>query len=199
MNKPEFLGPFRSLKIAYKSLYSYSSKNNPGLPYIIRLRKNLLLNRMVKFNGQYYSSLTVPAYPSPAYDLMVEKNGLFFDKMGSGEKRNLESAFLGISSKCHNNCTHCYEQHNLSTDGEVPVEKWIETVKTLQEMGTNIIILTGGEPLLRYNELLKVLRAGDKNKSDFHIHTSGITLTIEKAAQLKLAGLKAAAVGFEDH
>jgi MoaA/NifB/PqqE/SkfB family radical SAM enzyme len=197
--KPKFYSTWGSLKLAFKSNPSFKKLNIPEMLSGIKLSKKLLLNKIVKFNNQYYSTLTIPAFPSSAYDNMISKGGFNFERMGYPEKRNIESAFLAISSVCPNNCSHCYEKHNLQNNTVIPIEKWIEVMHLLQQSGTSIIILTGGEPLTNFNNLLKILHEGDKDLSDFHLHTSGYQLTLEKALLLKEAGLKAAAVGFDDH
>jgi MoaA/NifB/PqqE/SkfB family radical SAM enzyme len=80
----------------------------------------------------------------------------------------------------------------------VPVERWLEVTKDLQKTGANIVVYSGGEPMLRYDDLVRLIEAGDKTLSDFHVHTSGIGLTYEKALRLKAAGLQAAGIGLED-
>lgn len=65
-------------------------------------------------------------------------------------------------------------------------------------MGVGTIVLSGGEPMLRYDGLLELLESGDKCLSDFHIHTSGYGVTPEKALALKNSGLIAAGVGLDD-
>src|ERR1035437_6927014 len=197
--QPEFYHRWGIMKLRWQSSKSFRKFDLSGIISLLRLRKKLLLNRIVKFNNQYYSTLTIPAFPSPAFNNMMSKGGLNFESMGTSKKENIESAFLAITSSCTNNCKHCYEKHNLQNSTVIPAEKWIDIMHWLQQYGTNIIILTGGEPLSRFNDLLKILKAGDKNLSDFHLHTSGNSLTMEKALMLKEAGLKAAAVGFDDH
>jgi MoaA/NifB/PqqE/SkfB family radical SAM enzyme len=65
-------------------------------------------------------------------------------------------------------------------------------------MGVNTIILTGGEPMQRFADLLTLLRKADLTRTEFHIHTSGYGMTPQKARALKDAGLQAAAVGLDD-
>ncbi len=45
---------------------------------------------------------------------------------------------------------------------------------------------------------MELIRTGNKDLSDFHIHTSGFGVTLQKAKELKAAGLMAAAVGLDD-
>ena len=77
----------------------------------------------------------------------------------------------------------------------VPIEKIVEAINQLQKMGVSIIILTGGEPLIEFDKLEAILYQVDLNLSEFHIHTSGNGLTLEKAKKLKGLGISAAAVG----
>jgi len=93
---------------------------------------------------------------------------------------------------------HCYEASNLSNEDTIPFNRWKNVIKDLQSIGTNVITFTGGEPLLAYNKVLQLLREGDKDRSDFHIHTSGYGVTLNKAKELKQLGLTAAGIGLDD-
>ena len=52
--------------------------------------------------------------------------------------------------------------------------------------------------MIAFDKLIDILSSADKDQSDFHLHTSGNSVTSEKVNQLKDAGLKAAAIGFDD-
>lgn len=52
--------------------------------------------------------------------------------------------------------------------------------------------------MLRFDDLLSLLESGDKDMSDFHLHSSGHGVTPEKARQVRKAGLQAAGVGVDD-
>jgi MoaA/NifB/PqqE/SkfB family radical SAM enzyme len=175
---------------------AYSIKS---LTESLRLRKQLLLSKLIKFNGRYYSTLSLPGFPSKAYDNMVRNGGMNFSKAGTSLKRQIDTVLLAVTSRCSLECTHCYERQNINKNSPVSPEKWIKTVADLQMMGTNIIILTGGEPLLAFGTVLKILESGDKALSDFHIHTSGHSVTRDKVRLLKKAGLTAAGVGLDDY
>jgi len=162
------------------------------------LRKKLLLYKLVRFGNQYYSTPTIPAFPSKAYDNMVSKGGLNFQSAGTELKRQIDSVFLAITNKCNLKCEYCYEKNNINKGEDIPLVKWNEIIKSLQSIGVNIIILSGGEPLLAYDNLLSILKSADKNKSDFHLHTSGNSITEQKVEKLRDAGLKAVAIGLDD-
>ena len=166
---------------------------------IMKLRKKLFLTKVIKFNDRYYSTPIVPSFPSNAFNVMMQNGGHNFHAAGTSKKQHIDSAFLAITNRCNLNCVHCYEQHNLYENSSVPVEKWIDTIQKLQGMGVSIIILTGGEPLIEFDKLTTILERADKNLSEFHVHTSGNGITIEKAKKLKELGLSAVAVGLDHY
>ncbi|MCK9212547.1 MAG: radical SAM protein [Ignavibacteriaceae bacterium] len=164
----------------------------------LRLRKKLLLHKLVYFNNQYYSTPTIPAFPSKDYDRMVLKGGLNFLSAGSEIKTQIDSVFLAITNKCKLKCGYCYERQNINKTEDISSAKWNEIIKSLQNIGVNVFILSGGEPLLAFDSLIEILSSGDKDQSDFHLHTSGNSVTPQKVRQLKEVGLKAAAIGLDD-
>jgi len=207
---PKFYSGWKLIEIALRTSVKYyliqrnytaasriiSSINN--ISSTIKLRRKLQLTKLVKFNKKFYSTPTIPGYPSRIFDRMASNGGLNFLDAGTPKKKQIDSAFLAITSKCELRCTHCYEQHNLNNNNPIPINKWIEIVDNLQQMGVSVIILTGGEPLSEFENLLMILDKANMDLSEFHIHTSGQGLTKEKVMKLKDHGLTAAAVGLDD-
>jgi MoaA/NifB/PqqE/SkfB family radical SAM enzyme len=169
-----------------------------GILETYRIEAKLGIRKSVHFNGTTFFSLNLPHYPSPAFDYAVAHGALNLGGGGSPAKQHVDSVFLGITRRCEYSCKHCYERRNINGREVIPVERWVEVVRSLQEIGVSIVILSGGEPMLRYDDILTILRSGDKQRSDFHIHTSGAGLTLGRARELKQAGLTAAAVGLDD-
>ena len=164
----------------------------------IRLRKKLYLTKLIKFNKKYYSTPVIPSFPSRAFNNMIKNGGQNFLAAGTSQKRQIDSAFIAITNQCNLTCAHCYEKHNLYQNNTVTTEKLIEVIHSLQSMGTSIIILTGGEPLIEFDKLTQILSTANLDLSEFHIHTSGSGITIEKAKKLKELGLSAVAVGLDN-
>ncbi len=204
--KPQFLNKREILFFFLKTLVTgineplireaYSIKS---IGSSLKLRKKLLLSKLIKFNNHYYSTLSLPGFPSRAFDNMVKNGGMNFNVPGTTLKRQTDTVLLAVTSRCSLECTHCYERQNINKNNLVTVEKWNETVARLQAMGTSIIILTGGEPLLAFDKVLEILKAGNKELSDFHIHTSGYSVTKNKIKELKKGGLTAAGIGLDDY
>lgn len=169
-----------------------------GLLKTFRLMRSIGLRKVVRMGDSTYVALTTPHYPSRAYDTMVAHGGFNAASAGSTHNRQISTALLAISGICNLHCKHCYEHFNIDNTTEVPIARWKEVIHVLQQRGTSVIVLTGGEPMLRLGGVLELLRSGDRNLSDFHLHTSGQGVTREKACMLKDAGLTAAAVGLDD-
>jgi MoaA/NifB/PqqE/SkfB family radical SAM enzyme len=206
--KPEFLSGWRlalfRLKFAFNSLrYIFQRKKYPlFLIKSLRLAKGQGLPekvKIVKFANQYYAAiLRIPHWPSKPFDRMIANGGFNINASGTRFKQHIDSVILAITRRCNLNCKHCYEYWNLAEKDSVPVERWKGVIKDLQKTGVSIIVLSGGEPMLRYEGLIELLDSGDKNLSDFHVHTSGKGVTLEKAIELKTAGLSAAGIGLDD-
>jgi MoaA/NifB/PqqE/SkfB family radical SAM enzyme len=163
-----------------------------------RLMRNIGLRKVVRMGDRMFMALTAPHYPSQAFDNMMAHGGFNAASPGTANNRQISTALLAISGTCNLHCKHCYEQFNIDNKAEVPKARWKEVIHSLQQRGTSVIVLSGGEPMLRFSEVLDILRSGDKELSDFHLHTSGQGVTPEKAYMLKEAGLTAAAVGLDD-
>ena len=99
------------------------------------------------------------------------------------------TANLAVTHKCQCRCVHCSAdpfidkaKHELSTD------ELKEVVDGTLDLGTNIIIFTGGEPLLR-PDLPELIRYVDKDKAQVMIFTNGQFLTDAKVKEVADAGL----------
>ncbi len=163
-----------------------------------RLLKRMKVRKFVRYRNHYYFSLSVPHWPSRAFDNMVAKGGLNIAAAGTPFKRQIDNAIIGITRRCSYKCLHCYEQFNLGEKDSLGPGDIIKVIKKLQDYGVSIITLSGGEPMSRFSDLMGILESSDHNISDFHIHTSGNGVTAEKAKALKKAGLQAAGIGLDD-
>jgi MoaA/NifB/PqqE/SkfB family radical SAM enzyme len=156
-------------------------------------------SKVVRLNRRYHIGLLrAPRFPSPAFDLMVKNGGMNLSTKGKSIRRHIDSVILSITRQCRYQCRHCYEHHNLNPNDTIPVERWQEVIRQLQDLGTSTIILSGGEPMLRFDDIIHILKSSDRNRSDFHIHTTGYGVTEKKTRLLKEAGLTAAAIGLDD-
>ncbi len=197
------LSPLRLAFFASMAKYSLQKKKYPLFSWaplqLIRNRKMLAITKAVKLANQYYVAINrVPHWPSKAFDQRIANGGFNIHAVGTPKNKQVDSVILAITRKCPYNCTHCYEKSNLSENESVPIEMWMAVIQKIQQKGASIIVLSGGEPILRFEGLLAVLEACDQSLSDFHLHTSGHGMTQEKAMALKNAGLQAAGISLDD-
>jgi len=169
-----------------------------GFRRTVRDLRKLGLCKPVRFDGRVFFGLSMPHWPSAAFDRAVAGGALNLAAAGTPRKQYIDSAVLAITRRCSYGCLHCYERLNIGAEEVVPVEKWREVIAGLQKLGIGVITLSGGEPLDRFDDVLSLLRSADASKSDFHLHTSGFGLTPERAKALRAAGLVAAGVGLDD-
>lgn len=175
------------------------SASKGGLLKTFQIQKDLRLRKVIRHGDRLLFSLSLPFFPSEVFERMAAKGGLNIAASGTPLKTQVEVAILAITRRCSLSCAHCYERFNLVGQDSVAVGRWKEVVKELQEIGMNVITFSGGEPLERYEALLELLESADKSRSDFHLHTTGLGASSEKAIDLKKAGLAAVGIGLDDH
>ncbi|MBW2037464.1 MAG: radical SAM protein [Deltaproteobacteria bacterium] len=208
-NEPQFITGWRLTLFKWKyalslGKYLFNRKRYPlfsmRLMNSYRKINKIEIPKITKFQNHCYTAIMrVPRWPSRAYDHMVAHGGLNLMASGTSLKTQMDCAILGVSQRCVYNCEHCYENFNLSDRECVPIEKWKEITRELQHRGVSIVVFSGGEPMLRFEELLWLLESCDKDTSDFHIHTSGHGVTAEKAQAFKAAGLSAAGISLDHY
>ncbi len=89
--------------------------------------------------------------------------------------------------RCNLSCTYCNEYDKVSDP--VPTAEMLHRVEMLAALGTGIITISGGEPLL-HPELDEIIRAIRRVGSIATIITNGYLLTPERIKLLNRAGLE---------
>ncbi|HTU35116.1 MAG TPA: radical SAM protein [Candidatus Acidoferrum sp.] len=89
--------------------------------------------------------------------------------------------------RCNLACTYCNEFDNFSKP--VPTEEMFRRIDRLGEMGTSIITISGGEPLL-HPDLDGIIRRIRKNGIIAGLITNGYLLVVERIERLNRAGLE---------
>ncbi|MDH4227261.1 MAG: radical SAM protein [Deltaproteobacteria bacterium] len=118
-----------------------------------------------------------------------------------GAQNAVEPPFLiswNVTRRCPLKCRHCYlDSTDINGAKDIPTEAASKIIGTLKNFSPGaMLILTGGEPLLRpdINTLVK-----ECAEAGFHtvIGTTGVGLTCEAAAALKNNGLKGAGLSID--
>ena len=155
-------------------------------------------DKIIRHDGKLVYSSFLPPIPTKAAGQVMramdtDGKGLF-DAMITGKRTAPLSMYIAVTERCPYHCAHCSAVGRRHAP-DMTTEELKKLLRELQDMGTAIIGLTGGEPLLR-NDLCDLLVAIDDRSVSF-LFTSGIGLTREKAAALKAAGLFATGISLD--
>ena len=181
------------------SCYSNPLQWIKSLRYLIRLRRKFLGNHRVQkmafVDGKYYMGLFTPGWNSGVYKDFIKAQLNDYSPIKSPANR-FNTVFMALTKKCALQCEHCFEWDNLNKKDVLTPEKLKRIVGRLQEKGVSQIHFSGGEPLLKVDAMLSVLKSAQKT-TDFWVLTSGFKLTDENARALKQAGLTGAIVSLD--
>ncbi len=95
-------------------------------------------------------------------------------------------AHVVVTRRCNLACTYCNEYDNFSKP--VPTAELLHRIDLLAALGTTVVTLTGGEPLL-HPELEKVIGHIRRSGIVAVMVTNGYLLTIDRIKKLNKAGL----------
>jgi putative heme d1 biosynthesis radical SAM protein NirJ2 len=102
-----------------------------------------------------------------------------------------------ITRQCNLTCSHCYRDARERPDpGELTTEEGLGLIEEIAGIGFRVLILSGGEPLLR-PDLYHLIRAARDLGLRPGLGTNGTLITDEVAANLKSAGLARAGVSLD--
>lgn len=158
---------------------------------------NFNVQKLFKVGGRYYWDMHAPGWPS-----------LAFTKYNEGEMNRiipfrpitdyLNSMILGITKKCPLKCSHCYEWDELNKPETLSLSDLKSIINKFQSRGRGVaqIHFSGGEPLMRYTDILEILKTSHSD-TDFWIVTSGYQLTKQTALEFKAKGLCGVAISLD--
>ena len=89
--------------------------------------------------------------------------------------------------RCNLSCAYCNEYDNVSAP--VPTETMLRRIDLLARLGTKIITISGGEPLL-HPDLDDIIRGIRSHDAIATMITNGLLLTPERIERLNRAGLE---------
>lgn len=101
-----------------------------------------------------------------------------------------------LTRKCNLKCPHCYmeggtaEQHELSTD------ECLALIDEMRALGTEMLILTGGEPLLR-RDIYEIARTASGAGLWVVMGTNGVLVTDYVAGKMVECGVKGVGISLD--
>ena len=105
---------------------------------------------------------------------------------GALHKEHAIMAHIIPIRRCNLSCTYCNEYDDSSKP--VPTEVMLERIDRLGKLGTAIVTISGGEPLL-HPELDQIIARIRRTGAIAGIITNGYLLTAERIERLNRAGL----------
>lgn len=154
----------------------------------LKYKETLHLHKAVRVNGHDYLQMSLPGTGTKGIETL-SINELHRQVPIPGHIPGLNLLLLAITKKCSLQCAHCFEWDNLNQHENLSTEDVLSIIRKFQQAGVASIELSGGEPLNRYADLLRILQESDTGRSDFWLITSGYRLSLERAREMKAAGL----------
>ncbi|MBI9017713.1 MAG: radical SAM protein [Phycisphaerae bacterium] len=136
-------------------------------------------NAVVKvFNG-YKLQLYLPAYPCRAFFYALDSKLL---KTPPGPI----TIVFSMTKACSYKCPHCYQKKDGGPD--LQEQKLIETLINVRDKGVAMFDIEGGEPFLRFERLLNLIKALD-SRSEIWVNTTGMHVDKNNLTALQANGL----------
>jgi MoaA/NifB/PqqE/SkfB family radical SAM enzyme len=155
------------------------------------------LKKIYKVQGKYYFNQYTPGWPSAAYDELIKSElKRHADPLNVPER--LSFVFMAITRKCPLRCEHCFEWDNLNQKEVLTKDILMKTITMFQEQGVLQIHFSGGEPMVRFRDLVELIRFARK-KSECWVLSSGFNFTRENARILRDAGCKGVVISIDHH
>lgn len=102
-----------------------------------------------------------------------------------------------ITRNCNLNCVHCRAAATRGPyEGELDTQSCIALLDQIRKLGTPIVILTGGEPLLR-PDIFEIAAYGTQKGLRMVMAPNGTLITRENAARLFDAGIKRISISLD--
>lgn len=184
----------------YKMYNIFKEDRNFNVSKYVRLISSMLKGeKIVSFEDKYIISAFLPPFPSNAFYtniMAVEKPRNIFTQQIYAKRSAPISMYLCLTNKCPNNCVYCSAK-NRTDERELTTEEWINIIKDIQDMGTPIIGLTGGDPMVR-EDIFDIVGAID-DRSVSTLFTSGFNFTLESARELKRRGLFSIGISLDSY
>jgi AdoMet-dependent heme synthase len=101
-----------------------------------------------------------------------------------------------LTRRCNLRCPHCYLEAGRPAGEELSTAECLALLEELQESGTEMLILTGGEPLLR-RDIHELARAASAAGIWTVMGTNGVLLTDAVAATMVDCGVRGVAISLD--
>ena len=106
--------------------------------------------------------------------------------------------FWNLTDRCNLSCTHCYSKSGpgRTTEGELTTAEALSVIDDFAAMGIPLVLLTGGEPLLR-KDIWDLARYAKNRGIKMALSTNGTLITPDIARRIKDSGIEYAGISLD--
>jgi MoaA/NifB/PqqE/SkfB family radical SAM enzyme len=116
---------------------------------------------------------------------------------GEAKRNTLRLVAWEITRNCNLSCVHCRASATMGPySGELETQACLNLLDQIRAVGTPIIILTGGEPLLR-PDIFEVARYGTDLGLRMVMAPNGTLITAERAQKMADAGIQRISISLD--
>lgn len=101
-----------------------------------------------------------------------------------------------LTKKCNLQCPHCYLDAGAPAERELTTDECRDVIDEMKSLGTEMLILTGGEPLLR-KDIYEIARYASSKEMWVVMGTNGVLLTDEVAEKMVECGVKGVGISID--
>jgi radical SAM protein with 4Fe4S-binding SPASM domain len=101
-----------------------------------------------------------------------------------------------LTRKCNLACPHCYMEGGTAEDDELTTGECLHLVEEMALLGTEMLILTGGEPLLR-RDIYEIARAASESGMWVVMGTNGVLVNEYVAEKMVECGVKGVGISLD--
>jgi AdoMet-dependent heme synthase len=102
-----------------------------------------------------------------------------------------------VTRNCNLNCVHCRAAASRGPyEGELETVKCLQVLDQIEEVGKPIVILTGGEPLLR-EDVFELARYGTGKGLRMVMATNGTLITEEVTKRMRSSGIQRVSISLD--
>jgi AdoMet-dependent heme synthase len=117
--------------------------------------------------------------------------------LGQGLKGDPNTPLIvsyAVTRACNLSCLHCHVSAKEAMPDELNLKEAMRVIDEMASLGTQAVIFSGGEPLLRKDFVLQLASYCDDVGIIPAMLSNGLLITPETALQLKEAGIKAVGI-----
>ena len=101
-----------------------------------------------------------------------------------------------LTKKCNLHCPHCYLEAGRAADRELTTEECLALLGEMHRLGTEMLILTGGEPLLR-RDIYRIAKEASRLGIWVVMGTNGVLVTDRVAEKMVECGVRGVGISID--